>query len=44
MLKTTFNVSSLRKLPNPYVGSTDEYAQMYFVICDVTDIPDDIPM
>lgn len=44
MLKTTFNVSSLRKLPNPYVDATDESAQMYFVICDVTNIPDDIPM
>lgn len=40
-------VSSFRKIPNPYVKSTNEMErkpEMYVLICDVLDIPDDIPM
>ncbi len=40
-------VSSFRKIPNPYVKSTNEFErkpEMYVLICDVMDIPDDIPM
>lgn len=44
MKKITFPVSSFRRIPNPYSGSTDGVAQMYFAVCDATEIPEDIPM
>ncbi len=44
MTKTTFIVSAFRKLPNPYPDAKDDSAQTYFAICDVTEIPTDIPM
>lgn len=46
----TFPVENFRKLPNPYQQKDpdkkgdDTYPQMYFAICDVKEIPDDIPM
>lgn len=42
----TFRVQSFRKIPNPYLNSEfgDKSAEMYTVICDVKDIPDNIPM
>ena len=46
----TFPVENFRKLPNPYQQrdeekkSDDAYPQMYFAICDVKEIPEDIPM
>ncbi|WP_370768379.1 AIPR family protein [Ruminococcus sp.] len=45
-----FKVESFRKIPNPFqnkdlVKKPDEfYPQMYFAICDVKDLPDNIPM
>lgn len=45
-----FKVESFRKLPNPYQQkdtekkSDDDYPQMYFAVCDVKDLPDNIPM
>ena len=46
----TFRVENFRKLPNPYQQRApekkgdDSYPQMYFAICDVKELPDDIPM
>lgn len=46
----TFPVENFRKLPNPYQQKDTEkkgdeaYPQMYFAICDVKQIPEDIPM
>ncbi|NLD61644.1 hypothetical protein GX645_04255 [Candidatus Sumerlaeota bacterium] len=43
----TFKVESFRKIPNPYRNSeTGEMhpAEMYYAICDVKSIPDNIPM
>ena len=46
----SFKATSFRKLPNPYQQfdtekkNDSEYPQMYFAICDVKDIPDNIPM
>lgn len=46
----SFKATSFRKLPNPYQQfdspkkNDDDYPQMYFAICDVKDIPDNIPM
>lgn len=46
----TFPVENFRKLPNPYQQKDvekkgdDAYPQMYFAICDVKEIPEDIPM
>lgn len=47
--KMTFKVKSFRRIPNPYLTKENEAAgdpvpQMYIAICDVTDIPDNIPM
>jgi len=48
-----FKVSSFRKIPNPFYNSTDEnqdfvnqlnQPEMYLIICDVKDIPENIPM
>lgn len=42
-----FKVSSFRKIPNPYVMSKNEGAkkpEMYELICDVKDVPENIPM
>ena len=45
----TFRVQSFRRIPNPYaskesIGLGDPDPQMYIAICDIADIPDDIPM
>ncbi len=44
----SFKVDSLREIPNPYVrlGETtgDKNCKMYVAICDIVDIPDNIPM
>lgn len=45
----TFKVSSFRKIPNPFAKfgtdfSEEKKPEMYVMICDVTDIPDNIPM
>ena len=45
----TFKVSSFRKIPNPFAKYGTDFAEekkpeMYVMICDVTDIPDNIPM
>lgn len=42
----TFKVQSFRKIPNPYVKADigDKTPEMYIAICDVKDIPDNIPM
>ena len=42
-----FKVSSFRKIPNPYITSDnvgEKKPEMYFIICDVKDVPLDIPM
>jgi len=42
-----FKVSSFRKIPNPYIYSDnlgEKKPEMYVIICDVKDIPDNIPM
>lgn len=43
MQKITFKVHSFRKLPNPYKDAGESSPQMYYALCDVTDIPDDFP-
>lgn len=45
-LTLTFKVQSFRRIPNPYLKSEDgeKNAEMYVVICDVKDIPDNFPM
>lgn len=45
-LTLTFKVQSFRRIPNPYLKSEDgeKGAEMYIAICDVKDIPDNIPM
>lgn len=43
----SFKVDSFRKIPNPYLKSdnpSERNPQMYMMVCDVMDIPDDIPM
>lgn len=40
-----FHIESLRKIPNPYQQSEgDSGAEMYVAVCDVKDLPSDIPM
>ena len=42
-----FKVSSFRKIPNPYITSDnigEKKPEMYIIICDVKDVPLDIPM
>lgn len=41
-----FKVESFRKIPNPYLKSEygEKEAMMYIAICDVKDLPDNIPM
>ena len=42
-----FKVSSFRKIPNPYIKSNNDgerKPEMYILICDVKDLPLDIPM
>lgn len=42
-----FKVASFRKIPNPYINSENEgekKPEMYTIICDVKNIPDEIPM
>lgn len=42
----TFKVASFRKIPNPYLASEggEKDSCMYIAVCDVMDIPDNIPM
>ena len=39
-----FTIESLRKIPNPYNNDGEKKAEMYIAICDVHDLPADIPM
>ncbi len=42
-----FKVSSFRKIPNPYYlsdNAAEKKPEMYMVICDVKNLPSDIPM
>lgn len=41
-----FKVQSFRKIPNPYLNQEtgDKNATTYMALCDVKDLPDDIPM
>lgn len=45
-LTLTFKVESFRKIPNPYLQTEgkDDPSNMYIAVCDVMDIPDNIPM
>jgi len=46
-VRVSFKVKSFRKIPNPYVSDTDEgldKPSMYIAICDVRDLPNNIPM
>ena len=42
----TFKVSSFRKIPNPFLTeeNKNDTSCMYIAICDVLDIPENIPM
>ena len=42
----TFKVQSFRRIPNPYAKAEggEKGAEMYIVICDTKDIPDNFPM
>lgn len=41
-----FKVSSFRKIPNPYyvLKEGDKEPEMYIIICDIHDVPENIPM
>ena len=39
-----FKVESFRKIPNPYKEDANKIPEMYVAICDVKNIPDNIPM
>ena len=42
-----FKIKSFRKIPNPYYLSDEEAmkgAEMYYIVCDVKDVPANIPM
>ena len=44
-IELKFNVSSFRKIPNPYLRSEnlgETKPEMYVLICDAKDIPEDI--
>lgn len=45
-LTLCFKVQSFRRIPNPYLKSDEgeKSAEMFIAICDVKDIPDNIPM
>lgn len=46
-MELKFKVSSFRKIPNPYIRSDnvgETKPEMYILICDVKDLPPDIPM
>lgn len=46
MKKLNFKTKSFRKIPNPFYDSDNpmDTSEMYIMICDVKDIPKDIPM
>ena len=44
MLEINFQANSFRRLPNPYKGAPEDAPQMFYALCDVTNIPDNIPM
>ena len=46
MIKLNFKTKSFRKVPNPFYNSDDvtNTSEMYIMICDVKDIPNNIPM
>ena len=41
-----FKTKSFRKIPNPFYNSenSSDSSEMYIMICDVKDVPKDIPM
>ena len=45
-IKMTFTVESFRKIPNPYQEDSihSQDSAMYITVCDVKNIPDNIPM
>lgn len=46
-LEIKFKVSSFRKIPNPYIKSdnlSESKPEMFMLICDVKDLPTNIPM
>lgn len=46
-IELKFKVSSFRKIPNPYIRSenvSETKPEMYVLICDVVDLPSEIPM
>ena len=43
-MKVTFKIQSLRRMPNPYKEAADDAPQMYFALCDVTELPNNFPM
>jgi len=43
-LTMKFKVESFRKIPNPYKDEANKIPEMYVAICDVKNIPDNIPM
>ena len=46
-MELKIKVSSFRKIPNPYIKSEnvgETKPEMYMLICDVKDLPDNIPM
>ena len=44
MQKITLKVQSFRRLPNPYKDTADNFPQMFYAMCDVTNLPDEFPM
>jgi hypothetical protein len=46
VLELKFKVSSFRKIPNPYytLVDGDKTPEMYILICDIHDVPENIPM
>lgn len=46
-MELKFKVSSFRKIPNPYIKSEnigEKKPEMYVLVCDVKDLPNNIPM
>ena len=47
ILELKFKVASFRKIPNPYLKNAEDGekdATTYIAVCDVKDLPDNIPM
>lgn len=46
-MEIIFKTKSFRKVPNPYYMTDEEAkktAEMYYIVCDVKDVPNNIPM